>query len=174
MVWIDISQIEEEPLQIDLSEPIESFSILESELLVKDTIEVHGELNKIEDKFLLTGALDANLIFTCDRCLEEYLFPLHLDLQILFLLEEEEGGPKGDKEEDLELYIFSGDSIDLGSALRETILLSLPMKKLCSEGCLGLCPNCGVNFNLSSCNCNLEEVDPRLEILKQLKSRMAK
>lgn len=173
-MWIDVSEIAEEPLPVDLSEPLESFSISDSELRLENTVEVHGEITKIEENFLLTGTLDANLIFSCDRCIEEYLFPLHLDLNMLFLFHEESASVKASNEEDLGLYFFTGESIDLGLALRETILLSLPMKRLCSEGCLGLCPYCGTNLNLSSCDCNSEEIDPRLEILKRLKNRMEK
>jgi uncharacterized protein len=39
---------------------------------------------------------------------------------------------------------------------------------LCREDCKGICPQCGKNLNLGPCDCKVENVDPRLEILKQL------
>ncbi|MBI4596759.1 MAG: DUF177 domain-containing protein [Candidatus Tectomicrobia bacterium] len=155
-------------MELDLSEPGASFYILDTELHVRDTIRVQGEITKIEGNFLLTGTIETTLIFLCDRCLEEYLFPLHLEMHELFLPEKELKESKEESEEDLDLYFINDDRIDLGTTVRDTIILSLPMKRLCSEGCLGLCPHCGTNFNIASCNCSSQEIDPRLEILKNL------
>jgi uncharacterized protein len=59
--------------------------------------------------------------------------------------------------------------IDLHDDVRQTVLLSIPLKVLCSEDCKGLCPHCGANWNLGSCNCEENAVDPRWEQLAKLK-----
>lgn len=58
--------------------------------------------------------------------------------------------------------------LELDDLTVSDILLELPGKYLCSEDCLGLCPDCGCNLNSGECDCRKKSVDPRLEILKQL------
>ena len=58
--------------------------------------------------------------------------------------------------------------MELDEVLREFVLLALPMQKLCSEGCKGICPVCGQNRNQQSCDCQTAPVDDRWAALKQL------
>lgn len=59
-------------------------------------------------------------------------------------------------------------SVDLDDLTTSDILLDLPHKYLCKEDCQGLCQKCGYNLNLGDCGCEKKEIDPRLEILKEL------
>jgi uncharacterized protein len=65
---------------------------------------------------------------------------------------------------------YDADRLDLGEAVREQILLGLPLKPLCREDCQGLCPRCGKDRNLGPCGCAPEEEpgDSRLEPLRRL------
>jgi uncharacterized protein len=63
-------------------------------------------------------------------------------------------------EKDLEVDFIRGEEIDLDEIIREQIYLSLPMKSLCSEDCLGLCPTCGSDLNAGSCQCHREQGHP--------------
>lgn len=66
-------------------------------------------------------------------------------------------------------YIETPDfTVELDEVVTSDILLHLPQKNLCQEGCKGLCPLCGHNLNNGDCGCVKKSVDPRLEILKQL------
>jgi uncharacterized protein len=76
------------------------------------------------------------------------------------------------KEKDTEVSFFWGDGIEVGDILREQILLSLPMKPICREDCQGLCPHCGKNRNLETCDCESVLLDPRLEPLLKIKNRI--
>ncbi len=58
--------------------------------------------------------------------------------------------------------------LDLNELLREQFYLALPMKPLCREGCLGLCPQCGADRNTTSCDCRTDWQDPRFAALKTL------
>ncbi|MDF2674142.1 MAG: hypothetical protein K0R09_2410, partial [Clostridiales bacterium] len=60
------------------------------------------------------------------------------------------------------------NSIDLKDMVMDNIILSMPIKFLCSPECRGLCPVCGKNLNKYQCNCNKNNVDPRLAVLKDL------
>ena len=52
--------------------------------------------------------------------------------------------------------------------LRDTVLLELPLAPLCAETCLGLCPQCGTNWNESPCQCR-PAIDPRWAALDELR-----
>jgi uncharacterized protein len=56
-------------------------------------------------------------------------------------------------EEDLETGFISGDEIELDDIFKEQLYLALPIKSLCREGCLGLCPICGTDLNIQRCQC---------------------
>jgi uncharacterized protein len=58
--------------------------------------------------------------------------------------------------------------LDLTEDVRQTILLSVPLKLLCSETCAGLCPRCGANLNTEVCTCSETLIDPRWEKLRSL------
>jgi uncharacterized protein len=45
------------------------------------------------------------------------------------------------------------------------VLLTLPGRTLCQPDCKGLCPHCGINRNLATCECAEKPVDPRLAAL---------
>jgi uncharacterized protein len=58
--------------------------------------------------------------------------------------------------------------LDLESLARDAVMLELPLAPLCSEDCLGLCPQCGANRNETSCTCVIAG-DPRWSALDALR-----
>ena len=58
--------------------------------------------------------------------------------------------------------------MDLDDLVVSDILLSLPTKIICKEDCEGLCPSCGINRNVDTCECQKKQVDPRLAKLGEL------
>ena len=97
----------------------------------------------------------------CDRCMK----PLSDTLKYSFehrLIATLCGDDDGD-------YIETPDfTLELDEVVISDIILHYPQKFLCSEDCKGLCPVCGKNRNEGDCGCERQNVDPRLEILKQL------
>jgi uncharacterized protein len=71
-------------------------------------------------------------------------------------------------EEDIDVFPFDGERIDLEPVFREQFVLAVPYAPLCMETCKGLCPQCGIDRNTASCNCE-PPIDPRLAALKGLK-----
>lgn len=70
--------------------------------------------------------------------------------------------------DDLDVFPYAGDVIDLEPLVREQFILAVPFAPLCKDDCLGLCPQCGVDRNVSSCACE-KPIDPRFAALQGLK-----
>ena len=59
-----------------------------------------------------------------------------------------------------------GRVLDIMPQIEESIYTLIPTKILCREDCRGLCPNCGADLNEGECSCKNEDIDPRLEALR--------
>jgi uncharacterized protein len=102
----------------------------------------------------------------CSRCISVYDQPITSNMDFVIDFGE---SPQELKEEDNYFVVDpSSGFFQIDSLVRETIILSLPLKPLCSEDCKGLCPICGTDLNKSRCNCERKESDPRWEKLKGL------
>lgn len=64
------------------------------------------------------------------------------------------------------ILYYENNNLNLHDYIIEQVVLSLPMKTICKDDCKGLCPKCGINLNNSKCDCVYEDIDPRLEKLK--------
>jgi uncharacterized protein len=128
-----------------------------------------------------TGTFRGELTVACSRCVNPVT--LHLDeaLRVTFMprhelpADDDEATPAGDDDEgaevdpeDIDVFPFDGERIDLEPLLREQFVLAIPYAPLCAETCKGLCPQCGIDRNSASCTCE-PPIDPRLAALKGLK-----
>lgn len=68
----------------------------------------------------------------------------------------------------LDYVIIENDMLDLTSLIEEYAILEFPSVVLCKEDCKGLCPKCGKNLNLGECSCPKKEIDPRMEVFRDL------
>jgi uncharacterized metal-binding protein YceD (DUF177 family) len=121
------------------------------------------------------GTFDGHVIVACSRCVEPMRLEIHETLRVTFMppaempaedAEAEDGAEVG--AEDLDLFPFDGETLDLEPLLREQFVLAVPFAPLCREDCKGLCPQCGIDRNTGTCTCE-KPVDPRLAALKGLK-----
>jgi uncharacterized protein len=104
------------------------------------------------------GRLAARLGLTCGRCLQPFVLSLDLPLELVYLPRNAMGSNADEDEvglSDREMVVayYDGEQLDLGALVREQLLLSLTMKRLCREECRGLCPTCGADRNLVECGC---------------------
>jgi uncharacterized protein len=109
----------------------------------------------------------------CSRCLTAVRVPMDEAISVTFLPKDQLPEDDDDEvelgEEDLDLYGYEGDEIDLEPLLREQVLLAVPYAPLCKTACAGLCPRCGTDLNAASCDCDRDVPDPRLAALKNIK-----
>ncbi|MBL8229849.1 MAG: DUF177 domain-containing protein [Bryobacterales bacterium] len=118
----------------------------------------------------LKGHLRVAVESACDRCLDPASFPIDTDFDLFFRpLDTSPSGEEVEIDEgETEISFYDGDGIQLEDALREYVLLSLPMQRVCREDCKGICPVCAENRNVVACNCSVKLVDDRWEALGKL------
>ena len=44
--------------------------------------------------------------------------------------------------------------------------MELPISFICKDDCEGLCHKCGKNLNEGTCDCEDDDIDPRMAVLK--------
>jgi uncharacterized protein len=126
---------------------------------------VTGALGEIRSK----GHVSVQMEAECDRCLEPARFPVDADFELYYRpVSEGYGEDTAIDASEAEMGFYEGDGIELNDVLREFILLALPMQRVCSEVCKGICPECGQNRNQKECGCHAEAVDERWAALKNL------
>jgi uncharacterized protein len=115
------------------------------------------------------GHLSVQMEADCDRCLEPAPFSVDSDFELYYRpVAEGYGEEKAIDEGEASMGFYEGDGLELSDVLREHILLTLPMQRVCGESCKGICPECGQNRNQIECACQAEAVDDRWAALKNL------
>lgn len=132
------------------------------------------------DHVFAAGTFRGDVTVACSRCIEPVRLPIDEKLRVTFMPRHEL--PEGDDDEsakeaaegaevaaeDLDLFPYDGDVVDLEPLFREQFVLAVPFAPLCREDCKGLCPQCGIDRNSGTCSCE-PPIDPRLAGLKGLK-----
>ncbi len=125
-----------------------------------EDIAVDVRCESVVEGVLISGEVSADLVGQCSRCLTTIEDHGDFEIQELFFY------PGRDADEDA-LFVVD-DLIDLEICLREAVVLNLPFQPLCSEDCLGLCPECGIDLNENQDHSHGEKIDPRWEGLADL------
>ncbi len=129
-----------------------------------------------------SGTFHGELTVACSRCVGPVVLVLDEKLRVTFVpkheMPDDDAAPEGrgdgeDEgaevgEEDLDVFPFDGERVDLEPLFREQFVLAIPYAPLCKEDCKGLCPQCGIDRNTATCTCE-PPIDPRLAGLKGLK-----
>ena len=134
--------------------------------------QVSGRVIRSDHKVRLRGSVTARAEVDCDRCLRAVPVPIETSFDVSYVPATEftaEAEAAELQEEDLSLSVFDGETIDVDELVREQVLLALPARALCREECHGLCPVCGADRNIESCDCEAKEADPRWAALKDLR-----
>ena len=149
-----------------------AFDIPSDDFRIVAPVGLAAEAYKTGSKVRLVGRLTTSLEVACSRCLEPLAVPVEAAMDLLFLpaVLPPHDGERETNDEDVGVSFYQNDEIDLGEVIREQCYLALPMKPLCREDCQGLCPVCGINRNREVCSCQLAWVDPRLDVLRRIKS----
>lgn len=171
---INVITIPEEGLNFVLSEEGKWFKQCFRDIDQPDVglqrVDVNCLITRISGTIFIKGNLSVILNICCSRCLEDVALPIGGDFAYTLVPEKPETDEEIElKAEELEISYYQGDIVDLTPVICEQIILQIPIKALCAEDCKGLCPHCGTNLNVASCNCLTAIVDDRLAVLKDFR-----
>ena len=169
---IELDKLEEFGGKFSRVYGINQLSLDDREVRLIDPALVHGRIKRSGNEVELSGELTASIEAPCGRCLQPVRLPIHSEFAERFVPTVSWRAEEQHElhEEDLNLAVFDGEAIDLDDLVREEILLALPGHFLCSEDCKGLCSICGIDGNVSSCQCESKVIDSRWNKLKELRT----
>lgn len=137
-------------------------------------IEEHQGAREVIKDIRVVGEMSTRVEVACARCLD----PVQRNIDRSFDLLYRPLGYDAGREEisvtqaEAEIGYYTGEGVLLEDILREQLLLEVPIKVVCREECKGLCPHCGQNLNLGSCDCVEESSDPRWDALRGLRDKL--
>ncbi|HEX6728068.1 MAG TPA: DUF177 domain-containing protein [Nitrospira sp.] len=184
-----IVDITEEGLSLSGDLTGEEVGLTDADVSIRGTVAVGLDLRAIERTIYVTGVVEGTAVRQCVRCLKDFDDPLAFSLRVAYeweakttvtpakrdnvLKKKMTTDPEvEEKEQNDDLYHFSGDHLDLAPMLREQLILASPMHPLCSEECLGLCARCGKDLNEGPCRCGEEPTGSPFEVLRTMKEKL--
>lgn len=176
MLTVRLDDIPEEGLDLKWTDErssllayLESFSRIDFDF--ETSLQSEVRIQKVGDSILITGKVQTKLRFQCVRCLKEFSYPLSSAFELTLhplkevpLTEEAELAEK-----EMEASFFVEGEIHLSEIACEQVFLEIPYQPLCDEECKGLCPVCGKDLNLFSCDCEKEGFGSSFSALQKLK-----
>ena len=129
----------------------------------------------VREIFEVQGTLRTSVRLPCSRCLKYFNTPLASDFELSYskeipglmdVFDEEEIELKV---EEIGMFYFKGEEINLQQGIQEQVVMALPLQPLCDENCKGLCPRCGSDLNQGDCGCKRELDANKFAVLKNLK-----
>lgn len=151
---------------VEQTAQLECNRIATENIQVKDIDEVNIQLRAFADGdiCIVNSHIQTAVTYVCSRCLTHFTEPLTTDFQELFTRSET------DEDEEEEIHFVRHSEVVMDVYVEQAINLALKLKPLCTNECKGLCPECGTNLNEQTCDCTVDTIDPRLEVLKGLLS----
>ena len=138
----DLKETAEWP--IEASRPAVEFGLTGWDFL---PVSVKGVAREAEGRVRIVLNIGTGIRLACGRCIKRIDRPLAMRLELDEPLPEQ--------------------SLDLAPAIREEVLLAVPLYPLCREDCRGLCVTCGADLNEGPCACPEEtRAESRSEVLK--------
>ena len=147
---------------------------------LSENVEIEGRAYRAAADLLVEGRIRGEVELTCSRCLKRFRAPIREPFRLVL----EPAGSRVPADPDGAdalaadgLYLgdeaetgwFRGQTLQLDRFVGELLSLALPMQPVCTEGCKGLCPRCGVDRNAESCNCAESRPESPFAVLGKLK-----
>lgn len=172
MVAVNVAQLLKSPVgttrDFEFSETVPA---LEHQVEVRGPVRGRAHLLRIQRGILVEAEYQTECELTCSRCLETFLSPMAGTIEEEFLPRIDILSGEALPAEGEEFRINEDNVLDLTEALRQDILVNLPLQPLCMEGCEGLCPECGAVRNRERCACRPTAQDSPFQSLARLLER---
>ena len=125
-------------------------------------------LESVVEGVLVSGTASAPVEGECGRCLDPVHDTVRVRVQELYSYPDARAaGPATDADDDDGPHM-EGDLLDLEPAVRDAVVLALPMTPLCDADCGGLCATCGERLDDLPDDHGHEVVDARWSALQEL------
>jgi len=129
-----------------------------AEVPVAEPVRVDATLEQVSEGIVVRGTIAARWQAACSRCLAPVEGEAAVHVDELYEPAPLEG----------ETYPLTDDIVDLEPLVRDALVLELPAAPLCRADCRGICPTCGADRNVATCDCVESEPDPRWAALRAL------
>lgn len=150
---LDLSGLlKEKGASLDYKEKI-AVDFPRDELEVAGPVEIDLCFTNTGGSIWAQGTVKALVMVPCSRCLKEYEEGVTAKIEELL-----KKGP-GPEDEEIVFAIDETGSVDLSEIIRQSLLLNIPIKTVCSADCKGLLKDTGER----------KAPDPRLAKLKEIK-----
>jgi uncharacterized protein len=168
---VELSAIPHERISREFRSSGKTLGIGDPELAVVLPIEITCQFYRVDREIVVHGSLRSAVRLTCGRCAEEFVLPLSIALEAVYLPIHEIASERAKELEEgtTDVYSYAEQVLDIAEMVRDKLLLSIPLQPHCMVGCKGLCPSCGVNRNAVSCQCAEEKLGSPFELLKDVR-----
>jgi uncharacterized protein len=148
----------------------DSLDLRDGEARLAGPITGHARLHRTNESIIVDGVAQIPVLLECSRCLTEFTTTLDAPLRETFYpsIDIETGLPVRLPKDETAFTIDDHHQIDLREAIRQNLVLALPIQPLCREDCKGLCPECGRDLNVEPHTHETEARDERFAALRQL------
>ncbi len=141
------------------------FSSAYGDYTVTDKKPLNIRLTNLGKKtILIETEIAITLSIPCDRCLQDV--SRDFCIEVTKEVDLNDAQDVGDDFEELN-FLVDGD-LDVDKLVYEELLINLPAKTVCKSDCKGLCRKCGKNLNYGICDCDTEELDPRMAKIRDI------
>ena len=171
-MFLSVKELELRKIRFDETFAPGKIDFTGEELEQGSDLHVTGVAELIEDsaQVRVQGNYSVEMEAQCDRCLVRARFPLSAGFDLFYRPASEI--PREEEVEidsgEAEIAFYEGGGLELEDILREQVVLALPMQRVCSEACKGICPVCGKNRNETACDCHVPTSDDRWAALRKL------
>ena len=177
---ISVEELNEAGLFLESEEPLTAFPVLvevakSGSCQFVSPVTIRVKVFRVDEMVEVEGQVTVGAIFTCSSCLKEFEQSVSSDFVLTYCrelpqveIEDEEEGAELSAE-DMGLILFDGREIDLSENIQEQLVMALPSRPVCDQECKGLCPQCGIDLNLASCDCRPQVVNLKMAALKDFK-----
>jgi len=136
-----------------------------------DKVKGQASLRTTGDFIVARGSMRTVVVAQCSRCLVKHQVPIEFDFCedcSLAQIDEPISYSAELNDESVPIPILDHQMVDLSELVRQLLIVHLPSHTLCKPDCKGLCTHCGADLNEGACECEVDEIDPRLAPLRKL------
>lgn len=158
----ELFQGQKNTMDIEVQEPYKNFNYYKEEISFKEPVVFRGQAYRVNHEVFLKATVEGVALLKCHRCLTPF------EHRIVHHIQERVTVGNHEQDEEDELFSVQDYLLDISEIIENSLVLAFPMKVVCDDNCKGLCLVCGTNLNVNPCECEKNEIDPRLLKLKDL------